>query len=301
MQEFNIAIQATTNDTIKKFVANTFLVQAESFEFKNIDEAKDSPLAQQLFHLPFVKTIYISQNFIAIEKFNIVEWDDVEDAVAEAISGYLNDGLEVIQSKNKSTKVPVTVYAESTPNPNVMKFVSNKPLVDGIFEFKIPSEASSAPIAQALFQFPFVDTVFIAGNYISITKKTEVSWQEIVMEIRDFIKEYLESGQKIILDDLLKESLQESTTDKKPAKTPENDIEKEIVNILKEYVEPAVAGDGGHIAFESYEADSKTVRVLLQGACSGCPSSTVTLKNGIETMLREMLQGKVNYVEAING
>ena len=81
---------------------------------------------------------------------------------------------------------------------------------------------------------------------------------------------------------------------------PKSDIDREIISILDEYIKPAVAGDGGHIAFESFDADTKTVRVILQGACSGCPSSTVTLKNGIETMLREMLQGKVAYVEAIN-
>src|SRR5210317_618075 len=125
MPDFNIHIEPTNSKNIVKFVANSFLTQASSYEFKNIDEAKSSPLVQQLFHLPFVKTVYISQNFIAIEKYDIVSWTDVENEVADSIASYLNSGKSVIIEKETTRKTPVTIYAESTPNPLVMKFVAN--------------------------------------------------------------------------------------------------------------------------------------------------------------------------------
>jgi len=310
MTDFNITVQPTNNENIVKFVANTFLTQAKSFEFKNIEEAKPSPLAQQLFHLPFVKTVYISQNFIAIEKYNIVGWDTVQEDVAEAISDYLKSGKAVITASEDTTKVPVTVYAESTPNPGVLKFVANKPLASGIFEFKNIDEAQQAPLAAALFTFPFVKEVFISSNYVSVTKYNVAEWDEISMEVREFIRSYIEDGKVILSDALLqKEENKASEADEKgttttsssTANTSYSDIEKEIVSILDEYVKPAVASDGGHIAFDSFDAETKTVRVILQGACSGCPSSTVTLKNGIQNMLTEMLQGRVTTVEAVNG
>jgi len=303
MEDFNIAIQPTKNENIVKFIANAFLTGAESFEFKNIDEAKNSPIVQQLFHLPFVKTVYVSQNFIAIEKYNIVEWVDVQEEVGASIQAYLESGKPVILSSEDSKKIPVTVYAESTPNPSVIKFVANKPLTEDTFEFKSIDDTASAPIAKELFSFPFVKEVFIHSNYISITKYDIVTWEEITMELREFLKKYLEDGKTIFSDGIL----QNHTSKQKEASsvTSENvnhtAFEKEIVSILKEYVQPAVASDGGHIAFESYNEDSKTVRVVLQGACSGCPSSTFTLKNGIETMLKEMLNDQALQVEAING
>ena len=299
MPLFNISSQPTKNANIRKFIANSFLVHAESFEFKNIDEAKPSPLAQQLFHLPFVKTVYITQNFVAIEKYDIVEWEDVESEVSEAIETYLNSGKPIIVQEDNVKKVPISVYAESTPNPEVMKFVANKPLVDGRFEFKSLENTENSPLARALFQFPFVQEVFISSNYVSIMKTSSLDWNEVVMELRDFLTSYFEQGNPILDDAALSNT--PSSEGHTAEKEPVTDIEKEIVTILNEYVAPAVAGDGGYIAFDSFNEESKTVRVILQGACSGCPSSTVTLKNGIETMLREMLQGRVNYVEAVNG
>lgn len=303
MSTFHITIEPTSNKSIVKFVANSFLTQASSFEFGNIDEAKPSPLAQELFYLPFVKTVYISQNFVAVEKFDIVEWEDVQEEVAAAITEYLNSGKPVVNETETPKKIPVTVYAESTPNPGVMKFVANKPLVDGIFEFKDIDQAEHAPLAQALFGFPFVKEVFISSNYVSVAKYNVAEWQEVSMELREFIRSYIEQG-KTILNDAILSAPKASAETETTAQTTERvytDIDKEIMSILDEYVKPAVAGDGGHIAFDSFNEETKTVRVILQGACSGCPSSTVTLKNGIETMLREMLQGKVMAVEAING
>ncbi|MGJ8665730.1 MAG: NifU family protein [Patiriisocius sp.] len=315
MPQFNITVQPTNNENIVKFVANSFLTQARSFEFGNIEEAKPSPLAQQLFHLPFVKTVYISQNFIAIEKYNIVAWDSVKDEVAASITEYLNSGAQVISEAETSKKVPVTVYAESTPNPSAMKFVANKPLADGTFEFKNIDDAVDAPLAKALFTFPFVKEVFISSNYVSIIKYNSVEWIEISNELRSFIREFIEDGKNIFTDDFLRKrdneiKISEEKNDSKLAPLPTNnsaknydhsETEKEIISILDEYIKPAVASDGGHIAFDSYNPESKTVKVILQGACSGCPSSTITLKNGIQTMMQEMLQGRVTTVEAING
>ncbi len=309
MPQFNISVQPTNNENIVKFIANSFLTQANSFEFKNIDEAEVSPIAQQLFYLPFVKTVYISQNFIAIEKYNIVEWSDVQEEVAQSITDYLNSGAPVIKEGVVKKKVPVTVYAESTPNPGVMKFVANKPLATGSFEFKTIDDTVHAPLAQALFGFPFVREVFISANYVSVAKYNLTEWELITMELREFIRSYIEDGKPILNDEILDADGNQASTsteatassEEKTKRVPLTDVEQEIVAILDEYIKPAVASDGGNIAFDSFNEDTKTVRVVLQGACSGCPSSTLTLKNGIETMLKEMLQGRVTTVEAING
>ncbi|ARV11513.1 hypothetical protein BTO09_03795 [Gilvibacter sp. SZ-19] len=301
METRRVTIEPTSQPTIVKFVTDTFLTQSESFEFANIDQAGRSPLAKELFFLPFVKTVYVSQNFVAIERYNIVEWADVQDQVAEQIAAYLDSGKPVITKAEAPKNVPVSVYAEVTPNPSVMKFVANKTLVNDTYEFKTLESAKNAPLALRLFRFPFVKEVFMSGNYISIMKLDGIEWQEVTQELRDFITQYVAQGKTILDDAILTEERQ---TEEKivPVKPQELEgISKEIVEILDEYVKPAVAGDGGNIAFDSYDANTKTVKVILQGACSGCPSSTVTLKNGIETMLREMLQGKVSYVEAING
>lgn len=308
MFEFNITVEPTSNLNIVKFVANSFLTESSSYEFKNIDEAKLSPLAQQLFYLPFVKTVYISQNFIAIEKYDIVDWDVVQDDVSESISEYLNTGKPVITEKQEPKKVPVSIYAESTPNPAVMKFVANRSLADGTFEFKNIDEATYAPLAQELFNFPFfVKEVFISNNYVSVMKSDVSDWQEISMGIREFIRKFIEDGKPVMSDDILKQkkykqnaTSQENEVSGKDDQTY-TDFEKEIIAILDEYVKPAVERDGGNILFDSFDEGSKTVRVVLQGACSGCPSSTLTLKNGIEAMLKDMLNGQVNSVEAING
>ena len=303
MSKINIIVQLTNNDNIVKFVTKSFITQSKSYEFNNIDDAKESPIAQRLFHLPFVKTIYISQNFIAIEKFPFnltqVKWQDVQDEVAESISDYFKSGQPVINEKDKesSKKNPITIYAESTPNPEVLKFVANRTLANTVYEFKNKSETVFAPLANELFNFPFVKEVFMNTNYISITKKNNYNWQEFSNELREFIRNYIENNKTIFKDEILQKQEQ---TNQLTEDRDYSEIEKEIISILNEYIRPAVEGDGGNIAFDSYNIDTKTVKVILQGACSGCPSSTVTLKNGIENMLREMLSGKVDYVEALN-
>ena len=303
MQDFTISIQPTTKPTIVKFEANKFLTQHESFEFHNIEEAARSPLAQQLFHLPFVKTVYIAQNFVALEKYNIVHWKDVQQEIADQIEAFLNKGGVVAHpSEKENQKIPVTVYAESTPNPTVMKFVSNKKLVLQTVEFKNIDEAKHAPLAKELFHFPFVKEVFLDENYLSITKYDIAEWDEITSEIREFIRQYLEQGKEVLTEDHIAPDASSTVSEDQPIqKVQLDETSSEIIAILDEYIKPAVASDGGNIMFDSYDPEEKLVKVILQGACSGCPSSTFTLKNGIENMLKEMLQGKVEKVEAING
>jgi Fe-S cluster biogenesis protein NfuA len=296
-----ITIKETQNPSIIKFEFPDFITQNENFEFKNIDEAKNSPLAQKLFYLPFVKTVYISGNFIAVERFSIVEWSDVQDEVAEQIEAFVaNGGVIVLPSEQKAKKQPITVYGETTPNPASLKFVVNKALTKNMVEFKNIDEAQPSPLAQALFKFHFVKEVFITENYISVTKYDSVSWDEITLELRTFIKEYLENGgivldETLIADDVKQEKQQIKNFDQLDVTS------QQIINILEEYVKPAVAADGGNILFDSYDENQKRVKVVLQGSCNGCPSSTFTLKNGIENMLKDMLNDKDIVVEALNG
>ncbi|TWI14784.1 Fe-S cluster biogenesis protein NfuA [Flavobacterium cauense R2A-7] len=296
-----VTIKETQNPAIMKFEFPEFISRNQNFEFKNIDETAPSPLAKQLFYLPFVKTVYISGNFIAIEKFSIVEWNEVKELLAEQIETFVDKGgkiLNIEESANK--KVPVTVYSETTPNPSVMKFVASKMLTKTAVECKNIDETAAAPIAKELFSFPFVKEVFIDENYVSISKYDVAEWMEITQEIRSFIKMYIEEGKTVIDETQLvktanHEKQQEEYFDKLDTTS------QQIINILEEYVKPAVQSDGGNIAFQSFDEKEKRVKVVLQGACSGCPSSTFTLKNGIENMLKEMLHDQEIKVEAVNG
>lgn len=182
----------------------------------------------------------------------------------------------------------VHIYLESNPNPNSLKFVVNEMLVpEGMsFDFPSPADAEEAPLALELFMYPFVDRVFYMSNFVTVTKKEDVEWLEIQDTVRDHIKAFLESG-KLILD-------------KKDAAIPEQEETetiKKIKTILDEYIRPAVEQDGGAITFHSYE--NKRVRVALQGSCSGCPSSTITLKAGIENLFKKMMPEEVEEVEAL--
>ena len=296
---FKISPQNTSNPKILKFEANQFITKNNNLEYSNIDEAKNSPLAQQLFYLPFVKKVYLSGNFIAIERYDIIEWDDVKKEVKLQIEEYLNNGGVVVKITSEK-KEAITIYSESTPNPSVIKFVSNKKLVDAIFEFNSIEEAKISPFATALFKFPFIKSIFIDKNYVSITKFDVVEWDVITLELRTFIKSYIEEKKEIVKENAVKK-LGKTTNQLDKAFEKLDDTSKEIINILEQHIRPAVASDGGNIEFESYNSDTKLVRVILQGACSGCPSSTFTLKNGIENMLKEILGDRVSKVEAVNG
>ena len=297
MTTYSVIASQTKEKTIALFKTSPALEVTQASKYNNIDEAKEAPLVQQMFYLPFVKSVLLSKEGLEIERFNILEWNDVLQDVSLEIENYLNKGGVIINETEPLKKVPISIYAESTPNPGVMKFVANKKLVEQIFEYKTIDETTYAPLAQKLFHFPFVKEVFMDTNYISITKFDVSEWDEIVLEIREFLRSYLEEGNEIMIP-VQEEAVEENS---ESSSEPLAEISRQIVGIIEEYIKPAVAADGGNILFDSYNTDDKSVQVILQGACSGCPSSTFTLKSGIENMLKEMLPGKVSTVNAING
>ncbi len=191
----------------------------------------------------------------------------------------------MIQTAPKS----ISIYLESNPNPNSLKFVVNEMLVpEGMsFDFPGPESAKDAPLAQELFMYPFVERVFYMSNFVTVTKKEDVEWLEVQSILRDHIQKFLESG-KLILD------IQKSSD--APAEE-ETETVKKIKNILDEYIRPAVEQDGGAITYHSFQ--DGVVKVTLQGSCSGCPSSTVTLKAGIENLFKRMMPDEVKGVEAL--
>lgn len=299
---FKINIRETQNPHIVKFEFPDFISYGSNFEYKNIDETDSSPLARKLFYLPFVKTVYISGNFVAIERFSIVEWSDVQEEVKQQIEDFVKAGGKVLIESDSSTtkKIPVTVYGETTPNPAVLKFVANKMLTKTALEFKNIDEAKPSPLAIELFKLPYIKEVFIDENYVSVTKFDSYTWDEITIEVRTFIKEYIENGGVVIDESLITET-KEHVQQQDEYFDNLDVTSQQIINILEEYVKPAVQSDGGNITFENYDDATKKVTVILRGACSGCPSSTFTLKNGIENMLRQMLNNNEINVEALNG
>lgn len=299
---FKLNIRPTQNPAILKFEFPDFISYGANFEFKNIDETEPSPLARELFYLPFVKTVYISGNFVAIERFSIVEWSDVQEDVKQQIEDFITNGGKVLTETDTQTskKIPVTVYGETTPNPSVLKFVANKLLTKTALEFKNIDDAKPSPLAIELFKLPFIKEVFIDENYVSVTKFDSYDWDEISIEVRTFIKGYIENGGTVIDESLITQTKEHEQ--QQDQYFDNLDVtSQQIINILEEYVKPAVQSDGGNITFENYDDATKKVTVILKGACSGCPSSTFTLKNGIENMLRQMLNNNNINVEALNG
>ena len=293
MNKYIIKFKETSREGELEFYSNIFLSE-KRIEFNKIEETSEFPLIQQIFYLPFIKKVILNKHSVYIEKLNILEWCDVQEEICSQIEEFLNNGGVV--SKNEIKKVsPVSVYAESTPNPNAMKFVVNKKIVDDIFEFKSIEETLESPLAKSLFSFPLVKEVFFDFNFVSIIKKVEFNWEENVMEIREFIRSFIQDGNTIVFE----ENIKKVKAKKNNIKI--DNVSKEIIKIIDENIKPAVASDGGNILFESYDSETKKVNVILQGACSGCPSSTITLKSGIETMLKDMLPGMISEVNAING
>lgn len=289
-----VYIDTTPNPNIMKFVCDETLTTG-GIELDKNDPATDSLLAQELLKFPFVTKVYITGNFVAVQKTEEIEWEMVADDVKEIVNKHLVEGTILLRTQEED---PFTLYLELTPNPEVMKYVTNKLLYKGIAEVISIENAKEAPLAKELFSFPFVKEVFITENYVSVTKVNEADWNEIALELRYFILDYLQSG-KLIVSDNFTPTFKSFNKEFTPKEYTE--IEKQIKDIIKEYIQPAVASDGGNIELIEFQEDSKTAKMLLQGACSGCPSSTVTLKNGIETMLKQMLPGKVESVEAVNG
>ena len=197
-----------------------------------------------------------------------------------------------------------TIYMESTPNPEVMKFVANKILTEDSIELLNNKNSNQVPLAMELFKFPFIKSIFISYNFISITKNNDIDWHEISTEVREFINNYLnkkgfvnnfKSSSNVESEPLNDDIIQHKKIDTKNL----SDFEKNIVSIIEQYIQPAVAADGGSIVFKSFEEG--VVYVILKGACSGCPSSTITLKQGIENLLKQKLGNDIKEVMAYNG
>ncbi len=180
----------------------------------------------------------------------------------------------------------VSIYTEMTPNPETMKFVANKLLYPGkSIDIADESLAIASPLAKELFSFPFIRSVFIASNFITLTKATEnEDWQDVIPTIKTFLKEYLEAGGVVVNEEEVAKIKQEASN---TVHADDDDVVKRIKELLENYVKPAVEMDGGAIQFKSY--NDGIVNLMLQGSCSGCPSSMVTLKAGIEGMMKRMI------------
>ena len=182
-----------------------------------------------------------------------------------------------------STKY-VNLYTEANPNPNSMKFVLNYLIVPENTSFDFPDAGSAAgsPLATALFEnFPYVKRVFFMNNFLTVTKAEEVSWEAVLGELKTFIRAYMEADKPIFSTEKIDELKHEANGEQ------DDEMVQRIKHLLDEYVRPAVESDGGAINFHSY--NEGVVKVLLQGSCSGCPSSTLTLKAGIENLLKRMI------------
>ena len=293
MEKHIIKFKETSREEELEFYSNIFLSE-KRIEFNKIEETTEFPLVQQIFYLPFIKKVTLNKHSVYIEKLNILKWEDVQEELCSQLEEFLNKGGLVSKNEIKTVS-PVTVYAESTPNPNAMKFVVNKKIVDDVFEFKSIDETKDSPLAKSLFGFEFVKEVFFDFNFVSLIQNPGNNWDENVMDVREFIRSFIQDNNTIVFEDRVKNNVKTNSN------IEFDDISKEIIKIIDENIKPAVASDGGNILFESYDANTQKVNVILQGACSGCPSSTVTLKSGIETMLKDMLPGKISEVNAVNG
>ncbi len=190
----------------------------------------------------------------------------------------------------------VTIYTESSPNPNSLKFVANFDLLENISkDFPSIEDTKNCPLAKEIFtEFPYINRVFIAANFVTLTKDDATDWFENIPIIKDFITAYLKDGKDVFLSGIEDEIKKET----KVSTNKNSTIENKIMSLLDDYVRPAVEADGGAITFHSY--NEGIVTVMLQGSCSGCPSSTVTLKSGIENLLTRMMPDEVKEVVAMN-
>ncbi len=183
----------------------------------------------------------------------------------------------------------VNIHTETNPNPNSLKFCVEFPLVPESVDFANPASAVNCPVAADLFRFSFVKRVFISSNFITVTKSDDIDWEDIVPMIKSVIKGHLEEDKPLFIE-LTKNSSLEINSE-------EPEVVQKIKTLLDEYIRPAVEQDGGAINFSSFDESTGLVKVALQGSCSGCPSSTVTLKAGIENLLKRMIP-EVKEVEA---
>ncbi len=287
-----LSIQTTDNPRVIKFVANKMFLEG-SLELDKNSDVSHIPLAKELFSFPFVTRLFITANFIAIAKDDSVEWDSIAMQLRDIILENINKNPQLILKKDYK---PI-FFAENTPNPEVMKFVSEKPIINGFLELKSSQEAQEIPLAKGLFEFDFVKEIFINDNYIAITKNENTNWDNILDKIQNYLQDFFLNKQKAEKINGIFEKYQAQSFNNRGF----TEIEEKINAILQEYVAPAVENDGGKISLIEFDEETKTAKMLLQGACSGCPSSTITLKNGIENLLKNFLPDIVENVEAING
>ena len=189
-----------------------------------------------------------------------------------------------------ATKRPVLLYTEQTPNPESLKFVTNRMLYNGTAEFKEEEFAREwSELAAALYDFPYVKKVYIANNYVTLTKEFNYNWDDVMLKLKEYIKSYLTEDKPIIKEGFAEEVARIEEERGVSYEYDENEAEavKQIKELIDTYVKPAVEMDGGNIEFKSFQEG--IVTVIMQGSCSGCPSSTVTLKSGIESMLKRMM------------
>ncbi|MEO0338224.1 MAG: NifU family protein [Bacteroidota bacterium] len=192
--------------------------------------------------------------------------------------------------ENTVTKSPVMLYTEQTPNPESLKFVTNRMLYKGTADFREEALAREwSPLGTELFDLPYVKGVYISNNFVTITKEFNYAWEDIMLKLKDFIKTYI-GEEKTVISEGFEEAMAKIEAERGASyeySEDEAEIVKKIKDLIDTYVKPAVESDGGNIEFKSF--DKGVVTVILQGACSGCPSSTVTLKAGIEGMLKRMV------------
>ena len=289
-----IHIEPTANPKVMKFVTDYTLIPG-SLELDRNSDISEIPIAQELFNYPFVSQIFITANFIAVAKEDTVEWNLVEENLKNVIEDELLANPRLYLQKRKEL---FPIYAEMTPNPNVMKFVSSQLILEGFVEVKSREESNDVPLAKAVLdEFPFAKEVFISDNFVAVTKDTSVEWHEVMTPVRSLIADYLQNGG--VVSNI--EPQQHENPVEKIINREYTNNEQKISDILTEYVAPAVENDGGKISLMEYDENNKTAKMLLQGACSGCPSSTATLKNGIENILKQFLPELVEKVEAVNG
>lgn len=192
--------------------------------------------------------------------------------------------------ENTVTNSPVLLYTEQTPNPESLKFVTNRMLYKGTADFREEELAKEwSPIATTLFELPYVKGVYVCNNFVTVTKEFNYAWEDVMLKLKDFIKNYIEEGGKIITEGFADAmaALEAERGVGYEYSEDEAEIVQKIKDLIDTYVKPAVESDGGNIEFKAW--DKGIVTVVLQGACSGCPSSTVTLKSGIEGMLKRMV------------
>src|SRR5690625_1017736 len=255
-----VYIDKTPNPNIFKFVCDRPITDG-AHEFTIHNQPVNSPVAKDLLQFPFITKVYITANFVAVEKNDTIEWEMAVNVIKEIVNKHLDAGTLLIEEVKPKEESAESLYIEMTPNPDVMKFTANRTLYNGIAEARNKDEAQEIPLALALFEFDFVNAVFITDHYVSITKSSESDWNDIAVKIRDFIIDYLNSGKEIISSNYNNNANTAFGNENREF----SEIENQIKEILAEYVIPAVAGDGGNIELIGFRSEEHTSELQSRG------------------------------------